>query len=314
MPPKPAKNPRERLQDGPMTHRIILGDCRQMSELEDESIHLVVTSPPYFNLKQYAAGNPSQLGDLNEYEKFLDELDKVWEECFRVLMPGGRICCVVGDVNVARKNGGRHFVFPLSSDIKVRARRLGFDTLQGIIWYKVANIKLEASRSTRYLGKPNLPGGIIKNDTEHILFLRKPGYRSPSGEMEDASFIASSDYVQLFRTIWDDVRGASLKDHPAPFPPEIPTRLIRMFSFYGDTVLDPFNGTGTTTLAALKMNRSSIGYEVEETYFRFIQSRLSQEELFGNSCVSFEERYASLDEEMAEGKGTILPRKGSRGR
>lgn len=290
MPPKPAQNPREQLPGGPTSHRIILGDSREMSEISDESVHLVVTSPPYFNLKQYEAGNPSQLGDLDDYEKFLDELDKVWDECFRVLVPGGRVCCVVGDVNIARKNGGRHLVLPLSSDIRVRARRLGFDPLQGIIWYKVANIKLEASRSTRYLGKPNLPGGIIKNDTEHILFLRKAGYRSPSGEMENASFISSEDYARLFRTIWDDVRGASLKDHPAPFPAEIPTRLIRMFSFQGDTVLDPFGGTGTTTLAAMKTARSSIGYEVEAAYFRLMQARLSPEDLFAQSKVSFEKR------------------------
>lgn len=290
MPPKPAKNPREHLREGPTTHRVILGDSRKMPELPDESVHLVVTSPPYFNLKEYAPGNPSQLGDINDYEKFLDELDKVWEECFRVLVPGGRICCVVGDVNVARKNGGRHFVFPLSADIKVRARRLGFDSLQGVVWYKVANIKLEASRSTRYLGKPNLPGGVIKNDTEHILFLRKPGYRSPSGEMEDASFITSEDYARWFQSVWSDIPGASLKHHPAPFPQEIPNRLIRMFSFQGDTVLDPFCGTGSTILSAIRTGRSSISFEIEEAYFRFTQGRLSQEDLFAEALLTFEER------------------------
>ncbi|MCA1838805.1 MAG: site-specific DNA-methyltransferase [Actinomycetota bacterium] len=290
MPPKPAKNPREHLQEGPTNHRIILGDCRQMPELSDQSVHLVVTSPPYFNLKEYEPGNPSQLGDIDEYEKFLDELDKVWEECFRVLVPGGRVCCVVGDVNVARRNGGRHFLFPLSSDIRVRARRLGFDNLQGVIWYKVANIQLEASRSTRFLGKPNLPGGVIKNDTEHILFFRKPGYRSPSGEMEEASFIPSEDYFKWFRTIWDDIRGASLRDHPAPFPVEISNRLIRMFSFVGDRVLDPFIGTGSTVVSAIANGRSSIGYEVEPLYFEQVRGRLSQMELLRSVDVDFIER------------------------
>lgn len=204
MPPKPARNPREQLREGPTTHRVILSDSRQMPEVADQSIHLV-TSPPYAKLKTYAPGNPSQLGDIDDYDKFLDELDKVWVECARVLMPGGRVCCVVGDVNVARSNGGRHHVRPLASDIRVRARRLGLDHLQGILWYKVANIKLEASRSTRYLGKPNLPGGIVKNDIEHILFLRKPGYRSPSAAMEEASFIPVEDYVRWFRSIWDDI-------------------------------------------------------------------------------------------------------------
>lgn len=290
MPPKPAKNPREQLSDGPTNHLVILGDSREMTEIKDESVHLIVTSPPYANLKQYELGNPSQLGDIEDYEKFLDELDKVWEECSRVLVPGGRICCVVGDVNVARSNGGRHYVLPLAADIRVRGRRLGMDHVQGITWYKVANIKLEASRSSRYLGKPNLPGGIIKNDTEHIVFLRKPGYRSPSGPMEDASFIPKEQYARWFRSIWDDIPGASLKSHPAPFPLEIPSRLIRMFSFAGDTVLDPFLGTGTTALAAVKWRRSSIGYEIEPHYLSLIKQRLGQVDLLNEASVAFEVR------------------------
>lgn len=290
MPPKPAKNPREQLPTGPTVHRIILGDCRSMPEIEDESAHLVVTSPPYANLKQYAPGNPDQLGDIDDYEHFLDQLDRVWRECHRILVPGGRICCVVGDVNVARSKGGRHYVLPLAGDIRVRARRLGLDHLQGIVWYKVANIKLEASRSSRYLGKPNLPNGIVKNDIEHIVFLRKPGYRSPSAEMEEKSFIPSDDYAKMFRSIWDDIRGASLKDHPAPFPLELATRLIRMFSFVGDVVVDPFGGTGTTALAALQSGRSSFTYEVEPAYIPLIKERLSQVDLLNDAILELEER------------------------
>lgn len=289
MPPKPARNPRERLPEGPAQHRVILGDAREMPELADASVHLVVTSPPYANLKQYEPGNPNQLGDIDDYEKFLDELDKVWAECHRVLVPGGRVCCVVGDVNVARGKAGRHYVLPLASDIRVRARRLGLDHLQGIIWYKVANIKLEASSSSRFLGKPNLPNGIIKNDTEHIVFLRKPGgYRSPSADMESGSHIPTDDYVKMFRTFWDDIRGASLKDHPAPFPPEIAERLIRMFSFKGDVVLDPFAGTGTTAYAAEKWGRSSVSYEIESKYLDIIRRRLVA--AVGETSLTFEER------------------------
>ncbi|TYB35626.1 site-specific DNA-methyltransferase [Micromonospora sp. AP08] len=266
-----------------------------MPEIPDQSVHLVVTSPPYANLKQYEPGNPDQLGDIDDYEKFLDELDKVWAECARVLVPGGRICCVVGDVNVARSKGGRHYVLPLGSDIRVRARRLGLDHLQGIIWYKVANIKLEASNSSRFLGKPNLPGGVIKNDIEHIIFLRKPGgYRSPSAEMEQQSFIPTDEYVKMYRTIWDDIRGASLKAHPAPFPLAIAERLIRMFSFVGDTVLDPFGGTGTTALAALQLNRSSISYEVEPKYFKMVEARLGQPRLDDDARRIFIERSSQI--------------------
>jgi len=290
VPPPPARNPREQLREGPPTHRIILGDSREMPEIPDESVHLVVTSPPYANLKEYEPGNPDQLGDIEDYDKFLDELDKVWAECRRILVPGGRICCVVGDVNVARSKGGRHYVLPLGADIRIRGRRLGLDHLQGISWYKVANIKLEASRSRRYLGKPNLPGGVIKNDIEHIIFLRKPGYRSPSAEMEERSFIPTDEYYKLFRTIWDDIRGASLAAHPAPFPLEIASRLIRMFSFVGDTVVDPFAGTGTTAMAAMELGRFSISYEVEPKYLEFIRSRLGSPSLFRDAAVSFERR------------------------
>ena len=278
------------MNEGPTRHRVILGDSREMPEIPDESVHLVVTSPPYANLKQYAPGNPAQLGDIDDYDAFLGELDRAWLECARVLVPGGRICCVVGDVNVARSNGGRHYVLPLSSDIRARARRLGLDHLQGIVWYKVANIKLEASRSSRYLGKPNLPGGIVKNDIEQIIFMRKPGYRSPTAEMETASFIHTDDYVRWFRSIWDDIPGASLREHPAPFPLELASRLVKMFSFVGDTVLDPFAGTGTTAVAAMKSGRSSIGYEVEPRYIDLIRGRLAQTDLLSEAILAFEER------------------------
>lgn len=290
MPPKPARNPREQLREGPTTHRVILGDARTMPEIPDRSVHLVVTSPPYANLKDYAPDNPNQLGDIDDYDKFLDELDKVWEECFRILVPGGRVCCVVGDVNVARSKGGRHHVIPLAADIRSHGRRIGFDHLQGIVWYKVANITLEASRSSRFLGKPNLPGGVIKNDLEHIIFLRKPGYRSPSAEMEERSFIPTDDYVRWFRTIWDDIRGASLKEHPAPFPVELAERLVRMFSFVGDTVVDPFAGTGTTALASLRAERSSVNYEIEERYVEIVRRRLGQGDMLSGAEVQFERR------------------------
>lgn len=289
MPPPTAKNPRERMTEGPTDHRVIIADSRSMPELTNGSVHLVVTSPPYANLKQYEPDNPDQLGHIPDYDDFLQELDKTLAECYRVLVPGGRVCCVVGDVNVARRNAGRHYILPLSSDIRVRARKLGFDNLQGITWLKVANIKLEASNSSRFLGKPNLPNGIIKNDTEHILFFRKSGYRSPTAKMEAASFIETDEYSSLFSTIWADIPGASLKEHPAPYPLKIATRLIKMFSFVGDTVLDPFGGTGTTALAALQMGRSSVTYEVEEKYLPLITRRLAVRRKLGGNLV-FERR------------------------
>lgn len=256
------------------THVVRVGDARDLSFIPTESLHLVCTSPPYGPLKTYP-DHPAQLGNLPVYENFLDELDRVWAECFRVLVPGGRIACVVGDVCVSRRRGGRHHVLPLSADIQVRARKLGFDCLTPIRWLKVANIKLEASRSSRFLGKPNLPNGVVKNDVEHILFLRKPGgYRSPSAEQEKRSFIPTDDYARWFSAFWQDVTGQQRRDHPAPYPVEIPRRLIRMFSFVGDTVLDPFAGTGTTGLAALETGRNSISVEIEPSYVDMIEARL----------------------------------------
>ena len=293
MPPPPAKRPRETSRVGATQHRVILGDSRQMPELRDQSVHLVVTSPPYANLKQYHPGNPRQLGDIPVYEDFLEELDKVLSECYRVLVPGGRVCCVVGDVNIARSKAGRHYQLPLSSDIRVRSRRTGFENLQGIVWLKVANIRLEASESNRFLGKPNLPNGVIKNDTERILFLRKPGYRSPTADMEKASYIPTEQYAQWFQPIWRDIRGASLKDHPAPYPVELANRLIRMFSFAGDIVVDPFGGTGSTAVAAMAAARSSVTYEVEEKYLALIVKRLAKITR-ADTTLTFESRHAPL--------------------
>lgn len=262
---------------GPTTHQVVHGDARDLWAIPDSSVHLVCTSPPYAFLKQYREGVDGQLGDILDYEDFLDELDKVWRECARVLVPGGRVACVVGDVCVSRRLGGRHYVLPLSADIQVRARRLGLDSLTPIRWYKVSNITTEASRSSVFLGKPNLPNGIIKNDFEHIVLLRKPGgYRSPTNEMNERSRIETEEYRKLFSPVWTDVHGQFRTNHPAPYPTEIPRRLIKMFSFVGDTVLDPFGGTGTTAAAAIELGRSSVSYEIDETYIEITKARLEE--------------------------------------
>lgn len=277
-------------------HQVIEGDARELSFIPNESVHLVCTSPPYAHLKEYPA-HPEQLGNVGSYEKFLDELDKVWSECLRILVPGGRVACVVGDVCISRKAGGRHHVLPLSADLQVRLRRLGFDCLTPIRWMKVSNIKLEASRSARYLGKPNLPNGIVKNDLEHILFFRKPGgYRSPTPEMERLSFIPADEYAKLFAPVWTDVSGQLRREHPAPYPVEVPRRLIRMFSFAGDNVLDPFGGTGTTTIAAMETGRNSISVEIEPTYVDLIETRLAQQNLIATIEIR---RKDTLDRETS---------------
>jgi DNA modification methylase len=258
-------------------HLIVEGDARKLSFLHKESVHFVCTSPPYADLIEYP-DHPDQLGNIASYETFLNGMDQVWAEAFRVLVPGGRVACVVGDVCVSRKRGGRHYTLPLSADLQVRARKIGFDVLTPIRWQKVANIKLEASSSSRFLGKPNLPNGIIKNDIEHILFFRKgTGYRKPTKEMEARSFISTEDYIKLFAPIWTDVTGQLRKHHPAPYPLDIPRRLIRMFSFAGDTVLDPFGGTGTTAMAAAELGRDSVSVEIEPKYVDLIEDRFGKQ-------------------------------------
>ena len=270
-------------------HRLINGDARDLSFLGDGSVHLVVTSPPYWNLKRYNE-NPDQLGHIHDYEAFLGELEKVWRHVFRVLVPGGRMVCVVGDVCVARRSFGRHLVFPLHADISVMCRRIGFDNLNPIIWYKIANASYEVPNGSKFLGKPYEPNAIIKNDMEFILMQRKPGgYRKPTEEQRRQSMIDKKDFDRWFQQIWN-LPGASLKHHPAPFPLELASRLVRMFSFVGDTVLDPFCGTGTTMVAAFKNQRNSIGVEVDPEYCQMAARYLKAESsnLFNKAELIFE--------------------------
>lgn len=259
------------------THRLRLGDARDLSWLPDASVHLVVTSPPYWTFKEYAVGNQDQMGHFENYEYFLSELDRVWRECYRVLVGGGRICCVVGDVCVARKRGGRHYLVPLHADIQVRARKLGLDCLQPILWHKIANGATEVEgNGAGFYGKPYQPGGIIKNDVEYILFLRKGGeYRSAPPLQEALSMMTRDEMMCWQRSIWSDIRGASTREgHPAPYPVELAERLIRLFSFAGDTVLDPFAGTGSTSEAAIMSGRNSIANEIEPGYVEIARRRI----------------------------------------
>ncbi len=262
------------------THSIRVGDARNLAGIADESVQLIVTSPPYFNLKPYASDAAgAQLGRIDDYEAFLSELDKVWRECVRVLVPGGRVCCVVGDVLVPRKAGGRHFVLPLPSDIQVRTRPIGLDNLTPIFWFKIGNRTNESGGgSSGFYGKPYQPGAVIKNDHEHILMLRKPGgYRSTDMVQKALSMLLPHEMDAWMRPVWSDIRGASLRDgHPAPYPVEMAERLIRMYSFAGDTVLDPFAGGGSTALAAIACGRSSISIEIEPLYANMALGRIVQ--------------------------------------
>jgi len=272
----------------PTKHMLNLGDARRMSELAPESVHLVLTSPPYWTLKEYRDSS-GQMGHIDDYEEFLAELDKVWAHCFRALVSGGRLICVVGDVCLSRrKNNGRHTVVPLHASIQEHCRILGFDNLAPIIWHKIANAVYEVENGSSFLGKPYEPNSVIKNDIEFILMERKPGgYRAPDLATRVLSVISGENHKMWFQQIWEGLTGASTRHHPAPYPVELAERLIRMFSFVGDTVLDPFLGTGTTTVAAAKTGRNSVGFEVDEHYYDQAHTRIANEtsSLFSKTTI-----------------------------
>jgi DNA modification methylase len=258
------------------SHDLILGDARTASAVPEQSIHLVVTSPPYWTLKRYNE-HADQLGHVADYDEFTAALDQVWMNCYRALVPGGRLVVNVGDVCLSRrKNNGRHTVVPLHATIQEHCRAMGFDNLATIIWHKIANAKYEVPGGGGFLGKPYEPNAVIKNDIEFVLMQRKPGgYRSPGRRERILSVISEANYQQWFRQIWTDLRGTSSPKHPAPYPVELAERLVRMFSFVGDTVLDPFMGTGTTNLACARWGRNSIGIELDPDYFELARKRVA---------------------------------------
>lgn len=262
----------------PTRHDFYRDDATKIDSLKPESIHLILTSPPYWILKKYNERD-GQLGAIKEYDKFLDELKKVWKIGFDALVPGGRLICVVGDVCLSRReNKGRHTVVPLHASIQEQCREIGFDNLAPIIWHKIANANFEASRGTSFLGKPYEPNAVIKNDIEYIIMERKPGgYRSPSFLERIFSVISEENHRIWFNQIWTGVTGASTRNHPAPYPIELASRLIRMFSFVGDNVLDPFHGSGTTAVAAALTGRNSISVEIDEDYFEYALKRFQRE-------------------------------------
>src|ERR1019366_7432812 len=272
----------------PTEHRLLMHDARNLDFLAAETVHLVLTSPPYWTLKKYRESD-GQLGSVTNYEQFLADLDRVWRHCFRSLVPGGRLVCVVGDVCLSRrKNDGRHTVVPLHASIQEHCRKLGFDNLASIIWHKIANAAYEVENGSGFLGKPFEPNAVIKNDIEFILMERKPGgYRAPSLAKRVLSVIPADKHQEWFQQIWNGLGGASTRDHPAPYPRQLAERLIRMFSFVGDTILDPFMGTGTTSVAASSLGRNSIGVEIDPHYFAMARQRVEENatDLFADCSV-----------------------------
>ncbi len=285
------------IREIPTSHDLRLDDARTF-DVEPESVHLVLTSPPYWTLKEYR-DSEGQLGHVEDYDEFLTQLDKVWKRCFKALVPGGRLICVVGDVCLSRrKNNGRHTVVPLHASIQERCRKIGYDNLAPIIWHKIANAVYEVDgNGAGFLGKPYEPNAVIKNDIEFILMERKPGgYRTPSVTTRVLSVIPEDKHREWFQQIWQGLTGASTKNHPAPYPVELAERLVRMFSFVGDTVLDPFMGTASTNIAASRWGRNSIGIEVDPQYYDRACKRMREqtEGLFGSATIQNGKRTRSI--------------------
>jgi DNA modification methylase/endonuclease YncB( thermonuclease family) len=253
-------------------HKIISGDSRRMTSLADESVHLVVTSPPYWQLKDY--GNRRQIGFHDSYENYINNLNLVWQECYRVLHQGCRLCINIGDQFARAVYYGRYKVIPIRTEIIKFCETIGLDYMGAIIWQKVTTTN--TSGGATIMGSFPYPrNGILKLDYEFILIFKKQGQPPKvSKAIKERSKLSTADWNTYFTGHWK-FAGEKQDKHLAMFPQELPHRLIRMFSFRGDTVLDPFLGSGTTSLAARILERNSIGYEVNSDFIPIIKNKLN---------------------------------------
>jgi len=258
-------------------HRIINGDSRLMDELKDRSVHLIITSPPYWQLKDY--GTENQIGFNDSYENYINNLNLVWAECFRVLHDGCRLCINIGDQFARSVYYGRYKVIPIHSEIIRFCEAVGFDFMGQIIWQKTTTMNTTGGGAV--MGSFPCPrNGIVKLDFEYILLFKKQGNApKPTQEQKDNSVMTTEEWNTYFNGHWY-FGGAKQDKHLAMFPEELPHRLIRMFSFPNEIVLDPFLGSGTTSVAAKKLNRHSIGYEINAAYIPIIKERLDGNDAF----------------------------------
>jgi site-specific DNA-methyltransferase (adenine-specific) len=267
-------------------HHIINGDSRVMNDLKNESVHLVVTSPPYWQLKDY--GTDNQIGFHESYESYINHLNLVWAECHRVLHKGCRLCINIGDQFARAVYYGRYKVIPIRTEIIKFCETIGFDYMGAVIWQKVAT--MNTSGGGAVMGSFPYPrNGILKIDYEFILIFKKQGNApKPSNEQKELSKMTTEEWNEYFSGHWN-FAGAKQDQHLAMFPEELPKRLIKMFSFAGETVLDPFLGSGTTALMAKNLNRNSIGYEINPEFIPIIRQKLGVDEveLFEKPSVEF---------------------------
>lgn len=256
-------------------HIIVNGDSRRMEEVENESIHLIITSPPYWQLKDY--GSENQVGYNDSYEVYINNLNLVWNESFRVLHKGCRLCINIGDQFARAVYYGRYKVIPIRTEIIKFCEAIGFDYMGAIIWQKVTTSNTTGG-ATIMGSFPYPRNGILKIDYEFILLFKKSGNPpKPKNEFKKLSAMTKEEWNTYFQGHWN-FSGTRQENHLAMFPEELPRRLIKMFSFVGDTVLDPFLGSGTTSLAAKNLGRNSIGYEINPEFIPIIKEKLSVSE------------------------------------
>lgn len=269
--------------DGITTHNIINGDCRQMKELRDKSVHLIVTSPPYWQLKDY--GTDNQIGFHDDYETYINHLNLTWKECFRVLHDGCRLCINIGDQFARSTYYGRYKIIPIHTEIIKFCETIGFDFMGQIIWQKTTT--LNTSGGASIMGSfPHPRNGIVKLDFEYILLFKKQGKApQPTKEQKACSAMTNEEWNMYFSGHWY-FSGAKQDKHLAMFPEELPYRLIRMFSFPGETVLDPFMGSGTTASVAKKLNRNSFGYEINPEFIPIIEEKIGGNDVFSKTEIN----------------------------
>lgn len=268
-------------------HKIITGDSRHMVEVQDKSVHLVITSPPYWQLKDY--GTDHQIGFHDDYETYINHLNLVWQECHRVLHDGCRLCINIGDQFARSVYYGRYKVIPIRTEIIKFCETIGFDYMGAVIWQKVGTTNTTGGASI--MGSFPYPrNGILKINYEFILLFKKQGQApKPEAIKKEASKMTVEEWNEYFSGHWN-FTGVRQDGHLAMFPEELPRRLIKMFAFVDDVVLDPFLGSGTTTLAARNLNRHSIGYELNPAFVPIIRKKIGADEktLSDQSQFAFE--------------------------
>lgn len=273
-------------------HIIINGDCRKMAELGDNSVHLIVTSPPYWQLKDY--GSDNQIGFNDSYEQYINHLNLVWKECYRVLHDGCRLCINIGDQFARSVYYGRYKVIPIHSEIIRFCESMGFDFMGQIIWQKATTMNTTGGGAV--MGSFPYPrNGIVKLDFEYILLFKKQGEApKPTKEQKEQAAMTNEEWNTYFNGHWY-FNGAKQDKHLAMFPEELPKRLIKMFSFPEETVLDPFMGSGTTAVVARTLGRNSIGYEINPEFITLIKSRIGGDTLYDSANVEIVKQDTKFD-------------------